>query len=86
MVDNPSFAMSRRNLLRGAGAVALGGTLGGTLIGCASEEDSGPAGPGGDPSQAPSETFTEPTKKLSTWQSLKLSFQSWRFGSVTPRS
>jgi len=65
MVDNPSFAMSRRNLLRGAGAVALGGTLGGTLIGCASEEDSGPAGPGGDPSQAPSETFTEPTKKLS---------------------
>src|SRR6185503_6180736 len=65
MVDNPSFAMSRRNLLRGAGAVALGGTLGGTLIGCASEEDSGPAGPGGDPSQAPSETFAEPGKKLS---------------------
>jgi len=52
---------SRRDVLRAAGALALGATLGG----CAREEDSGPAGPGGNPNEAPQETFAQPTRKLS---------------------
>jgi len=56
-----SVNRTRRDVLRTAGALALGATL----IGCAREEDSGPAGPGGDPNQAPAETFNEPSRKLS---------------------
>jgi multiple sugar transport system substrate-binding protein len=57
-------ARSRRDVLRTAGALALG-AAGATLAGCASEEDAGPAGPAGDPNEAPKETFAEPSKKLS---------------------
>jgi multiple sugar transport system substrate-binding protein len=60
---------SRRDLLRATGAVALGAALGvplaGSLAGCASEEEGGPTGPTGSPREAPKETFTEPSKKLS---------------------
>jgi ABC-type glycerol-3-phosphate transport system substrate-binding protein len=52
---------SRRDVLRTAGALALGATL----VGCAKEEDAGPAGPAGNPTAAPTETFAEPSKKLS---------------------
>jgi multiple sugar transport system substrate-binding protein len=57
---------SRRDVLRTTGALALGAALVGPLAACASEEDSGPAGPaGGGTVGPPKETFTEPTKKLS---------------------
>lgn len=54
--------ITRRAVLRGAGAVGLGAT--GVLAGCASEEDPGPGGPAATEG-APAETFTEPTRKLS---------------------
>jgi len=56
---------SRRELLRLSGAAALGAVLAGPLVACASEEDSGPSGPSGDLSQAPQETFAQPSRKLS---------------------
>jgi ABC-type glycerol-3-phosphate transport system substrate-binding protein len=55
---------TRRDLLRTAGVLAAG-AAGASLVGCAKEEDSGPAGPGGDPNEAPKETFAEPSRKLS---------------------
>lgn len=61
MVDNSAHSLNRRNLLRGAGALAVGSAL----AACASEEDGGPAGLAGDPNQEPSETFAEPSKKVS---------------------
>src|SRR5262245_39182003 len=60
-----STSRSRRDLLRATGAVALGAALGGPLAGCASEEEGGTAGATGNPNEAPKETFTEPSKKLS---------------------
>jgi ABC-type glycerol-3-phosphate transport system substrate-binding protein len=54
--------MSRRDLLRASGAVALGAAFAGPLAACASEEE-GPAP--GTGAGAPEETFTEPTRKLS---------------------
>jgi len=54
---------SRRDMLRLTGAAALGVALGGPLVACASEEETPPAGPGGAP--APTENFTDPTRKLS---------------------
>jgi len=56
---------TRRNLLRAAGAVALGAAVAGSLGACASDEEGGPSGPSGNPNDAPKETFTEPSKKLS---------------------
>jgi multiple sugar transport system substrate-binding protein len=56
---------TRRDLLRVTGAAALGAALAGPLAACASEEDTGPAGPAGNDSGKPAETFTEPAKKLS---------------------
>jgi multiple sugar transport system substrate-binding protein len=53
--------MSRRDLLRTSGAVALGAGLV-SVGGCASEEGGGPTG---DPDGAPEETFTEPSTPLS---------------------
>src|SRR6185503_8668606 len=55
-----SVNRSRRDVLRAAGALALGATLGA----CAREEDSGPAGPGGNANEAPPETFAQPSRKL----------------------
>ncbi|GIE94492.1 ABC transporter substrate-binding protein [Paractinoplanes rishiriensis] len=56
---------SRRDLLRATGGLALGAAFGGTLAGCASEEDAGPGGPAAPPSGAPAETYAEPAAKLS---------------------
>lgn len=56
--------MTRRDLLRTTGALALGAAFAGPLAACASEEDAGPGTPL-PPTGAPGETFTEPTKKLS---------------------
>jgi ABC-type glycerol-3-phosphate transport system substrate-binding protein len=56
---------TRRDVLRTTGALALGAALGGPLAACASEEDAGPGGPTAPPSGAPTESFAEPTKKLS---------------------
>ncbi|HET6531607.1 MAG TPA: extracellular solute-binding protein [Actinoplanes sp.] len=56
---------TRRDMLRTTGALALGAAFGGTLAGCASEEDAGPGGPTAPPSGAPAESFAEPSTKLS---------------------
>jgi ABC-type glycerol-3-phosphate transport system substrate-binding protein len=53
------YSPSRRDVLRAAGAVALGAAVGG----CAAEE-SAPQ-PGDNPGEAPKETFTQPRAKLS---------------------
>ena len=58
-------ARTRRDLLRTAGAVALGAMVAGPLAACASEEDAGPGGPAAPATGAPTETFTEPTRRLS---------------------
>jgi len=62
MADSPflSNPVSRRNVLLGAGALAVGATLS-----CAREEGGGPSGPTADPTAAPSETFADPSRKLS---------------------
>ncbi len=60
-----SVPHSRRDLLRTTGALALGASLAGPLAACAKEEESGPSGPAGNATEAPKETFTEPSKKLS---------------------
>ena len=60
-----SSGRTRRDVLRAAGAVALGAMIGGPLAACASEEDAGPGGPAAPPTGAPTETFTEPTRRLS---------------------
>jgi ABC-type glycerol-3-phosphate transport system substrate-binding protein len=56
---------SRRDVLRTAGALALGAMAAGPLAACASEEDAGPGGPAAPPTGAPTETFVAPTRKLS---------------------
>ncbi|HEX6874008.1 MAG TPA: extracellular solute-binding protein, partial [Micromonosporaceae bacterium] len=56
---------TRRDVLRAAGAIALGAAFAGPLAACASEEDNGGGGATGPGSGAPNETFTQPTKKLS---------------------
>jgi len=53
---------TRRDVLRLTGTAALGVAVGGPLAACASEEET-PPGPVG--TQAPTETFSEPTRKLS---------------------
>ena len=67
MADSSSFLAvrwNRRDVLRSAGALAAGATLA-SIGACASEEDEGPGGPAAAPGGAPSETFTEPSRKLS---------------------
>ena len=56
---------TRRDVLRTAGALALGAMAAGPLAACASEEDAGPGGPAAPPTGAPTETFIAPTRKLS---------------------
>jgi len=56
---------TRRDVLRTAGALALGAMAAGPLAACASEEDAGPGGPAAPPTGAPTETFVAPTRKLS---------------------
>ena len=70
MADEPiprlmSSPRTRRDVLRTTGALALGAAFAGPLAACASEDDGGPAGPTGNPNEKPSETFAEPSKKLS---------------------
>jgi maltose-binding protein MalE len=59
-----STGRSRRDVLRTTGALALGAALAGPLAACAKEEQ-GPAAPSGNGNEAPKETFTEPSRKLS---------------------
>jgi ABC-type glycerol-3-phosphate transport system substrate-binding protein len=56
--------ISRRDVLRTTGALALGAALAGPLAACAGEEDTGPGTPV-PATGAPQETFTAPTRKLS---------------------
>jgi maltose-binding protein MalE len=60
-----STGRSRRDVLRTTGAFALGAAFAGPLAACASEEDAGPGGLPAPATGAPTETFQEPTKKLS---------------------
>ena len=60
-----SSPRTRRDVLRTAGAVALGAMVAGPLAACASEEDAGPGGPAAPATGAPTETFTEPSRNLS---------------------
>jgi ABC-type glycerol-3-phosphate transport system substrate-binding protein len=56
---------TRRHVLKTAGALALGAMASGALAACTSEEEAGPGGPAGPATGAPTETFKEPTRKLS---------------------